>query len=192
MEHPNAEAWAEAIELFDARYAFVGVAARSQSEWWFDVASLIRGETQDPRGWRARDPYDDEIGLERPADPLYPWIQPPATPEDAESFRGMVRELPRSSVLSLLVLLGIVGMDVSKTWRFEERRHEMEGRAAALLARFPEGTRFYSNISWTGEQPDFYEQPVTGMAQFSQDLWDAGLIAVNDTEVAMFWTFESL
>ncbi|MFG2294122.1 hypothetical protein [Streptomyces sp. NPDC048603] len=187
----NADSWANALELFDARNAFVGVTARSHTEWWLDAAALLRGTARDPRGWRALDPYEDEIGLERPAPP-YPWIEPPASAADVERFRGMVRELPRPSVSSLLVLLGIVGMDVSKTWRWEERRPGMERRAADILRRFPDGTRFYSNIGWTGDHPDFYEQPVAGMHQFSQDLWDAGLIAVNDTEVALFWTFESL
>lgn len=33
---------------------------------------------------------------------------------------------------------------------------------------------------------------MTGMDPFSQFGWDAGLIAVNDDEVAVFWTFEPI
>lgn len=65
----------------------------------------------------------------------------------------------------------------------------MERRAEVIMARFAEGTRFYSNIGWTGKEPDFYEQPVTGMNPFSRYGWDAGLIAVNDAEVALIWAF---
>ncbi|MGW6855275.1 hypothetical protein [Streptomyces xanthophaeus] len=191
MADPRADAWADALDLLDSRHARVGVTARSHAAWWLDVAAVMRGESRDPRGWRAVDPYEDEVGLERPGPP-YPWVEPPVSPQDVERFSTKVRELPRSSAASLLVVLGVVGMDVAKAWRWEERRPEMERRAGAILSRFPDGTRFYSNVGWTGEHPDFYEQPVTGMHQLSQDLWDAGLIAVGDTEVAVLWTFESL
>ncbi|MCM1966312.1 MULTISPECIES: hypothetical protein [unclassified Streptomyces] len=38
--------------------------------------------------------------------------------------------------------------------------------------------------------PNFYEQPVNALSPFSRSRWDAGLLAVNDTEVALIWTFE--
>lgn len=90
-----------------------------------------------------------------------------------------------------MVLLAVVGMNVSKSRDFEDRRPEMERRARVLLSRFPDGACFYSNVGWKGEHPNFYEQPVNGTSPFSRSRWDAGLIAVNDTEVALIWTFES-
>ncbi|WP_405827890.1 hypothetical protein [Streptomyces sp. NBC_00105] len=107
-----------------------------------------------------------------------------------QRFNSSVEELPRSSVQSLMVFLAVVGMNVSKSRDFEDRRPEMERRARVLLSRFPDGTCFYSNFDWKGEHPNFYEQPVNGTSPFSRSRWDAGLIAVNDTEVALIWTFE--
>lgn len=184
----TAQAWADGLALYESRWAFAAVARRDQAEWWFDVAAIMRGETSDPRGWASLDPYEDESDREVDA---FAWVEPPTHPADVERFQRSVRELPRSSVESLMVLLGVVGMNVSKTWGFEERRPEMERRALVLLSRFPDGTRFYSNVGWQGERPNFYEQPVNGVSTFSRSRFDAGLIAVNDTEVALIWTFES-
>lgn len=102
-----------------------------------------------------------------------------------------MRELPRSSVRSLLVLLGILGLDVAKASNWERRRPGMERRADLIMSRFPSGTRFHSNLGWKGDHPDFYEQPFRTHDPFSRYDWDAGLIAVNDDEVAVFWNFLS-
>ncbi|WP_404957663.1 hypothetical protein [Streptomyces sp. 147326] len=64
--------------------------------------------------------------------------------------------------------------------------------ADVIMSRFPGDTRFHSNLGWKGDHPDSYEQPVTGMDPFSRFGWDAGLIAVNDAEVGVFWAFEPI
>ncbi|MEJ8644758.1 hypothetical protein WKI68_32770 [Streptomyces sp. MS1.HAVA.3] len=149
----------------------------------------MRLETRDPRAWESIDPFEGEE--ERREDPLFPWLEIPSTPADAERCLPRVGELPRSSVRSLVVLLGVLGLDVAKTWRWEERRPEMERRADVILSRFPDGTRFSTNLGWKGDRPDFYEQGVWAYNSFSQYDCDAGLIAVNDDEVAVFWNFLS-
>ncbi|MEU0399348.1 hypothetical protein ABZ318_03705 [Streptomyces sp. NPDC006197] len=180
--------WSDALKLYERLCTFVAVAPREHEEWWLDVGAIMRLETRDPRGWESIDPYEGEE--ERREDPLFPWLETPSTPADAERYRSMVGEVPRSSVRSLIVLLGVLGLDVAKTWRWEERRPEMERRADVLLSRFPESTRFYSNVGWKGDHPDFYEQGVQGgWNGFSHYVYDAGLIAVNDDEVAVFWNF---
>ncbi|MEV8532912.1 hypothetical protein [Streptomyces sp. NPDC051211] len=190
MEPLTAEIWADALDLYESSYTFVSVAPRVHAEWWLDFASIVRLEARDPRGWRSIDPDEEEFDLR--VDPIYPWLQPPATVEEAERFHGRVKELPRSSVRSLLVLLGILGMDVSKAPNWDRRRPGMERRADVITSRLSSDTRFYSNLGWKGDHPDFYEQPVTGMDPFSQHGWDAGLIAVNDAEVGVFWAFEPI
>ncbi|MFF3326125.1 hypothetical protein [Streptomyces sp. NPDC002889] len=190
MEDLGAETWSDALRLYEHICTFVGVAEREHNEWWFDVAAIMRLETLDPRGWESIDPHEGED--ERREDPLFPWLETPSTPEDAERFRARVTELPRSSARSLVVLLGVLGLDATKTWSWDERRPNMERCAEVIMSRFPDGTRFYSNIGWKGDRPDFYKQPVTGLDPFSHYGWDAGLIAVNDTEVAMFWNFQSI
>jgi hypothetical protein len=150
----------------------------------------MRGQGRNPRGWRTLDPYEGEIALERPAPPC-PWIDPPATETDTDRFKTLVRKLPKSSARSLLVVLSIPGMDVAKACDWERQRPKLVHRADALLSRFPAGTHFYSNIGWKGD-PYFYEQGVWGgLDPFSCYGWDAGLIAVNDDEVALFWNFQN-
>ena len=185
----DAQDWSDALKLYERVTTFVGVAPRGHDEWWLDVSAIMRLEARDPRGWESLDPYEEED--ERREDPLFPWLGTLSTPADAERCRGEVAELPRSSVRSLVVLLGVLGLDVSRTWRWEERRPGMERRADAILSRFPHGTAFYTNAGWEGDRPDFYEQSVRTYNSFSHYDCDAGLIAVNEDEVAVFWSFLS-
>ncbi|WP_327415713.1 hypothetical protein [Streptomyces sp. NBC_01233] len=187
----NAEAWADALKLYTWVSTFVGVAPREHDEWWLDVGAVMRLETRDPRGWESIDPYEGED--ERLEDPLFPWLETPSTPADAERYRGRVDEIPRSSVRSLIVLLGAgtSRTDVSRSPGWEEHRPQTERRAEAILSRFPDGTRFYTNLGWKSDHPDFCEQPFRTHDPFSRYDWDAGLIAVNDDEVAVLWNFLS-
>lgn len=185
----DAEAWSDALKLYERLATFVAVAPREHDEWWLDVGAIMRLETRDPRGWESVDPYEDED--ERREDPLFPWLETPSTAADAERYRGRAKEVPRASARSLVVLLGVLGLDVSRTWNWEERRPEMERRADVIMSRFPGGTRFHTNLGWKGERPDFYEQGVRSYDSFSHYDCDAGLIAVNDDEVAVFWNFLS-
>ncbi|MGW7438807.1 hypothetical protein [Streptomyces sp. NPDC054849] len=191
MEPLTPEAWTNALKLYEWVCTFVGVAPRAHDEWWLDVRAIMRLETQDPRGWEAIDPYDGEE--ERREDPLFPWLETPSTPADTERYRALVSELPRSSVPSLLVLLAVRPLsDLSLLPGWERRGPEMDGRAEAILSRFPDGTRFYTNLGWKGDRPDFRKQSSLGSNPFSGYDWDAGLIAVNDDEVAVFWNFQNL
>ncbi|MFF0744292.1 hypothetical protein ACFYVL_28230 [Streptomyces sp. NPDC004111] len=193
MQGPlDAQAWSEALKLYEWVSTFVGVAPREHDEWWSDVGAIMRLETHDPRGWESIDPYEGED--ERGDDPLFPWLETPSTPADAERYRGRVKEVPRPSVRSLVVLLGVgaSGMDVSRSPGWEEHRTERERRADAILSRFSDSTRFYTNLGWRGDQPNFYKQPFRSHSSFSHYDWDAGLIAVNSEEVAVFWNFQSL
>ncbi|MBT2477753.1 hypothetical protein [Streptomyces sp. ISL-94] len=188
MTELTAEEWADALELYEYSYTSVSVARREHEEWWLDAAAIMRGQTADPRGWRSLDPDEDEDA--RRDDPLFPFAKAPATPEDVARFRQRVTEVPWSSVQSLVVLLGIPGLDAAKVPEFDHHRPEMERRARLIISRFPNGTRFYSNVGWKAENPDFYEQPVRLTDPFSRYGWDAGLIAVNDAEVEMIWYFD--
>ncbi|MEU9038763.1 hypothetical protein AB0D45_28215 [Streptomyces sp. NPDC048352] len=191
MTDLTAATWSDALKLYRWLCTWVGVAPREHQEWWLDVGAIMRLETQDPRGWESIDPY--EGNEERLEGPLFPWLETPSTAVDAERYRPRVRELPRASARSLIVLLGVLGLDVAKASQWEERRPEMERRADVILSRFPATTRFYSNIGWKGDHPDFYEQGVWGgLDPFSCYGWDAGLIAVNDEEVAVFWNFQNI
>ncbi|MFE7140229.1 hypothetical protein ACFVAG_21000 [Streptomyces sp. NPDC057644] len=187
----DSAAWSEGLKLYEWLVTFVGVAPREHEEWWLDVGAIMRLETRDPRGWESIDPNEGED--ERREDPLFPWLEAPSTPADAESYSRRVGEIPRSSVRSLLVLLGAgtPRLDLSKSLNWDELLPETERRADVILSRFPEGTRFYTNLGGTSDHPDFYQQPYRTHSPFSRNDWDAGLIAVNDDEVAVFWNFQN-
>lgn len=188
----DAHMWSEALRLYEWVVTFVGVAPREHDEWWLDVGAIMRLETRDPRGWESIDP--DEGEDERREDPLFPWVEVPSTSEGVERCRRLVGEIPRSSVRSLLVLLGAgtSRLDLSKSLSWDELLPEMERRADVILSRFPDGTRFYTNLGWNSGHPNFYKQPYRTHSPFSRSDWDAGLIAVNDDEVAVFWNFLSV
>lgn len=188
----DAHTWSDALKLYAWLSTFVAVAPRKHDEWWLDVGAIMRLETRDPRGWESIDPYEGEE--ERQDDPLFPWLETPSGPADAERYRRRVGELPRSSVRSLLVLLGSAASpsDITRSQDWEERGPTMERRADAILSRFPDGTRFYTNLGWKGDRPDFYSPSSRSHDSFSHYDWDAGLIAVNDDEVAVFWNFQSV
>jgi hypothetical protein len=66
-----------------------------------------------------------------------------------------------------------------------------------ILSRFPQGTSFYTNAGHPGartgerdDSPDFY-QATTGCTPLSRYDWDLGLIAVSDTVVGVFWSFDA-
>ncbi|MER7176542.1 hypothetical protein [Streptomyces mesophilus] len=182
--------WSDALKLYEWLSTFVAVAPRGHDEWWLDAGAVMRLETRDPRGWESIDPFEGEE--ERLGDPLYPWLETPSTVADVERYRSLVWELPRRAVTPLLVLLGVgIRADLTKTPGWEEHRQERERRAAVILSRFPDSTRFYTNLEWKPDRPDFYRQPSRGWNPFSGYDWDAGLIAVNDDEVAVFWNFQN-
>ncbi|MFI8812769.1 MULTISPECIES: hypothetical protein [unclassified Streptomyces] len=189
VESLNAEDWADALALF-YRYTFVAVTRREHDEWWRDAWSIMRGEARDPRGWASLDPDAEEE--ERADDPAFPFVPPPTnTSSDVLLWSRRVTELPGSSAGSLLVTLATNWLDVSREWEFDRRRPEMERRARVVLSRFPSKTRFYSNVGWKGDEPDFYAQPVRSTDPLSRYDWDAGLIAVSDDEVGLFWSFDA-
>lgn len=188
----DAESWSDALTLYEWLCTFVAVSPREHDDWWLDVGAIMRLETRDPQGWASIDPYEGEE--ERIEDPLFPWLQAPSSSEDAERYQRLMDEIPRSSVRSLIVMLGAGSSrsHLSTLPSWEKARPEMERRAEVILSRFPEGTRFYTNLAWKPEHPDFYEQPFRSHAPFSRYDWDAGLIAVNEDEVAVLWNFLSI
>ncbi|MEU9359487.1 hypothetical protein AB0D35_15465 [Streptomyces sp. NPDC048301] len=183
----DADSWQSAVEMFDRRYTFVAVGPRTRKDWLRDVASVMRGETADPRSWRTVDP--DEGEEEREDDPAYPFVAPPVDEERSAEWRGRLREIPRSAVVRLLVLLATIDLDVSRDPRIPERRAEMEEHARVILTRFPDGSRFYTNTHGGGAEPDFY-QKISSCSPISQYAWDLGLLSVSDEEVGLIWSFD--
>ncbi|MET7356564.1 hypothetical protein ACFWAN_32085 [Streptomyces mirabilis] len=194
----DAETWAEALNMYERRYSYVLVGPREHQDWVRDAAAAMRREVADPRSWRWLDV--DEGEEERLEDPFFPFVLPPSDPEGAAAWRRGLRTVPRTSVERLLVVLSTTWLDVPKERarnNFETRRPELERKARVVLSRFPEGTSFYTNVGYPGAStgsavnaPDFYEA-ITGCTPVSQYDWDLGLIAVTDTEIGLFWSFDA-
>ncbi|WP_050486960.1 hypothetical protein [Streptomyces sp. CNS654] len=184
----NADVWSAAVELYRNRYSFIAVGPRTEEDWLPDVAAIMRREVADPRGWRGDDPEVGESELVE--DPAFPFCTPPVDGEGAVEWRSRLLEIPRSSVVRLLVMLATNEMNVTRQHSFAEHRAEMERHAAAILSRFPEGSKLFTNTRHGGENPDFYER-VSGCWPMSQYAWDFGLLAVSDDEVGLFWSFDA-
>lgn len=91
----DTQTWSDALKMYEWLCTFVGVARRAHEEWWFDVGSIMRLETRDPRdprGWESIDRYRGEV--KRLDNPLYLWWDTPSTPADVERYSGRVGELP--------------------------------------------------------------------------------------------------
>lgn len=183
----DADSWWSAVEMYDRRYTYVAVGPRTRENWQHDVSSVMRGETTDPRSWRIIDP--DEGEEEREDDPAYPFVAPPVDEAGSTKWRERLREIPRSAVVRLLVLLATIDLDVSRDPRFPEQLAEMEEHARVILRRCPDGARFFTNTWGGGATLDFYQQ-VSSCSPLSQYAWDLGLLWVSDEEVGLIWSFD--
>ncbi|WP_432082510.1 hypothetical protein [Streptomyces sp. WAC 04229] len=183
----DADSWDSAVEMYDRRYTFVAVGPRTREDWLHDVASIMRGETADPRSWRTIDP--DEGEEEREDDPAYPFITPPVDEAGSTEWRSWLREIPRSSVVRLLVLLATRDLDVARGPRLPERLAEMEEHARVILSRCPDRAHFFTNTWGGGAAFDFY-QKISSCSPLSQYSWDLGVLWVSDEEVGLIWSFD--
>ncbi|MER5894829.1 hypothetical protein [Streptomyces sp. NPDC001876] len=152
------------------------------------MAAIMRREVADPRGWRGDDPEVGEPELLE--DPAFPFRVPPVDEEGAAKWRSGLFEIPRRSVVRLLVMLATNEMNVTRQHGFAERRTGMERHAEAILSRFPGRSAFFTNTRHGGEDPDFYER-VSGCWPMSQYVWDFGLLAVSDEEIGLIWSFDA-
>ncbi|MFJ2161559.1 MULTISPECIES: hypothetical protein [unclassified Streptomyces] len=191
----DADAWANALTMYERRYSIVTVGPRTHQDWSQDALALLRKEVSDPRSWRTLE-YWSEADEEWRADWLAPFEEP------GPDWPTGLWTVPRTSVERLLVMLSTNWLDVPNERKrndFEARRPELERKARVILSRFPEETSFYTNSGYPGsysgpstdaDVPDFYEA-TTGCTPLSQHDWDLGLFAVSETEVGIFWSFDA-
>ncbi|PZT69255.1 hypothetical protein DN402_19830 [Streptomyces sp. SW4] len=188
MPETDARSWADAIGMYAHRYTIAKVTGREHEDWALDVGRLMHESTPDIRGWRVNDPKAGEP--ERVDDPYYPFVEVPSDPEKAQSLRSRVHEIPRSSARKLLVALSTLWLNIEKTKEFEQHRAEWEEKADVVLARFPDGSRFYANTGRDSAELDYYKK-ISGCSTISRHVWDVGLFLVSDTEVGMVWSFHA-
>jgi hypothetical protein len=188
MAELDERSWAEAIGMYTRRYTIAKVAHREHEDWALDVHTLMRGDSQDARGWRVNDPLADEP--ERLDDPFYPFVELPADPAKADALKGRVYEIPRSSAKKFLVALSTRWLNVEEDQGFEERRVGLEEKADVILSRFPEGSHFYANTGRNSANRDYYKR-ISVCNTISRHVWDLGLFLVSESEVGMVWSFHA-
>ncbi|MFG2030381.1 hypothetical protein [Streptomyces sp. NPDC048825] len=185
MTTPDAAAWADALTMYERRYSIVAVGPRHHEDWVLDAAALLRRETTDPRSWKSLDFYEEDDEEWSP-DRLVPFLPPDS------GWRSRLRNIPRSSAEQLLVAISTNWLDVTKEPDFEDRRPGLEEKARVLLARFPPPSAQFFTNGWygAGDPPDFY-LPIAGCEPVSEHGWDVGLLAVSDSELGIFWSFDA-
>ncbi|NEB73717.1 hypothetical protein G3I40_00415 [Streptomyces sp. SID14478] len=186
MSQPDEQSWSEALGMYARKYTIAKVVSRDHEDWALDVLSLMHSGTPDARGWYANDPLAGEF--ERVDDPYYPFALLPKDAAAADHLRGRVNEIPRSSVVRLLVAVSTPWINVEKEQDFELRREGLEEKARVILSRFPEGSCFYANTGRRSKEMDYYQR-ISGCATISRHAWDVGLFLVSATEVGMVWSF---
>ncbi|NUV63709.1 hypothetical protein [Streptomyces sp. CAI-85] len=186
MTELDERSWAKAIGMYERRATVAKVTSREHENWLLDVATLMRGDTRDVRGWRTVDIWDGE--LDRIDEPSYPFAIPPEALATPDAWKPYLHEIPRSQALRFLVALATPWIDVTMEPDFEERREALEADAGVILSRFPEGSHFYANTGRDSATRDYYER-VSGWYPFSTRTYDFGLVLVSQTEVGMVWSF---
>ncbi|MFF7334678.1 hypothetical protein ACIQU5_00095 [Streptomyces sp. NPDC090306] len=183
---PDADAWAAALTLYEKRCAVVVVGPRRHEDWELDVAALLRRKTRDPRGWKAREFYEEED------DEWSPGRIAPLVPPGPSEWRARLRKIQPSGAERLLVAISTNWLDVTREPGFEADRPALEKKARILLARFPAAEAEFFTNAWygVGDATDFYS-PLKGCDPFSEHDWDVGLLAVSGTEVGVFWSFDA-
>ncbi|MFF0596649.1 hypothetical protein [Streptomyces antibioticus] len=186
MTELDERSWAEALGMYEMRATVAKVTGREHDNWLLDVATLMRGDTRDVRGWRTVDKWEGE--LDRIDEPSYPFAIPPEALATPDAWKPYLHEIPRSQALRFLVALATPWIDVTMEPDFEERREALEADARVILSRFPEGSHFYANTGRDSATRDYYER-VSGWYPFSTRTYDFGLVLVSQTEVGMVWSF---
>ncbi|MET9063068.1 hypothetical protein ABZX99_35285 [Streptomyces antibioticus] len=186
MTELDERSWAKAIGMYEMRATVAKVTGREHENWLLDVATLMRGDTRDVRGWRTVDKWEGE--LDRIDEPSYPFAIPPEALATPDAWKPYLHEIPRSQALRFLVALATPWIDVTMEPDFEERREALEADADVILSRFPEGSHFYANTGRDSATRDYYQR-VSGWYPFSTRTFDFGLVLVSETEVGMVWSF---
>lgn len=186
MAELDERSWSDAIDMYARRATIAKVTSRKHENWLLDLATLMRGDTRDARGWRTVDRWEGE--LERLDEPSYPFVLTPEAAETADAWKPYLDEIPRSQAVRFLVALSTPWIDVTMEPDFEERREDLEANARVILSRFPDGSHFYANTGRGSDTLDYYQR-VSGWNPFSVRTFDFGLVLVSQTEVGMVWSF---
>ncbi|MFF0483140.1 hypothetical protein [Streptomyces sp. NPDC004435] len=187
---------AAALRLLDDPYTFVAAGPRLHRDWADDVRAVMRRSVRDPRGWIRldRDRLDDvrHTFPDHPFDPL------------------AIAELPaRLHPVGLDTAVAALAV-MSEEWQAEPApvrsrpspdRARILADARTLLDRYGPAAGLWTNATAAadGASPDFVAAGLAGTrshrcatTEYVKGLDivdDLGVIAVNEDEVGVFWSF---
>ncbi|MFF9144694.1 hypothetical protein ACF1BN_07550 [Streptomyces sp. NPDC014861] len=187
---------AAALRLLDDPYTFVAAGPRRHRDWADDVRAVMRRSVRDPRGWIRldRDRLDDvrHSFPDHPFDPL------------------AIAELPaRLHPVGLDTAVAALAV-MSEEWQAEPApvrsrpspdRARILADARTLLDRYGPAAGLWTNATGAadGASPDFVAAGLAGTrshrcatTEYVKGLDivdDLGVIAVNEDEVGVFWSF---
>ncbi|MGC0334287.1 hypothetical protein RKD23_007277 [Streptomyces sp. SAI-170] len=185
---------ASALRLLDDVYVFAATGSRRHEDWAHDVLAVMHRTVPDPRGWIRLDP--DRRNTARHSVPAYPFA-PPAAAQFPDHLHPLE---PRAAVAALAVM--------TEEWQTEPApvrsrpdRDAVLADVRTLLDRYGPTARYWTNASAAAADPaqDFVAAGLQGTrshgfltSEYLNGLdffGDLGLIAVNDEEVGVFWSF---
>ncbi|MGW1251601.1 hypothetical protein [Streptomyces sp. NPDC002535] len=185
---------AAALRLLGDTYTFAATGPRRYEDWARDVLAVLHRSVPDPRGWIRID--GDLTNSARHTAPAYPF----EPPDSSELPRRLYPLEPDAAVAALAVM--------AEEWQSEPapvrsrpNLNAVLADARTLLDRYGPTARYWTNATAAASDPapDFVAAGLqgTGSHGFRTSeylkgldlLDDLGLIAVNDDEVGVFWSF---
>jgi hypothetical protein len=174
---------AAVLDLYGGGWTFVRVGPRQHEEWQRDTAAVMALKVADPRGWKSVN-YAPEINEDRSG------TGSPFIPCSAEQLGESLYEISRKSAAQLLVALKGEFYQAASIPDFESRKEALFRSSEEILSRFDSDSLFFTNAADAYENRDAdLLNPDTEWSCLSVHTTDCGVVAVSDTEVAVFWAF---
>ncbi|WP_405850269.1 hypothetical protein OG211_30785 [Streptomyces niveus] len=188
MDSPGQQEWeAAALRLFEDEYAFIATGPRAHLDWRADVIAVMNREAEDPRDWISLDWDKEGVTSEPDRSSAFPF-----TVSTAAALGGSLHQVTVRSAAQLLVALTDEWFTVKNIPNFSERKDRLLDDAQSLISRYGPDCDCYTTAAdaRTTDDPDFFHA-VNGGAGITEHLMDLGLVVVSETEVGVFWRFNT-
>lgn len=182
----NDEVWARSVESLRGRTPFfVHVRSREDSFWCEDVQNIIRGQGSNSEKWG--------VGgdLRFPLFPGYHFTAEPFNVFSSEELYASLSEVPPRVACDMLVLIALGSAGGRRRLQSYTQLPNILAGADALLASFGSSVSFWTNADDAEAVNETLDFKISELASFTPYPIDFGLVAVSDTDVGVFWTFDA-
>ncbi|MFB6627438.1 MULTISPECIES: hypothetical protein [unclassified Streptomyces] len=185
---------AAALRLLGETYAFAATGPRRYEDWARDVFAVLHRSVPDPRGWIRID--GDHTNPARHTAPAYPF-----DPPDSSELPRRLYSLEAEAAVAALAVMAEEWQSEPAPVRSRPDLNAVLADARTLLDRYGPTARYWTNATAAASDPapDFVAAGLQGTGSHGfltseylnglDLLDDLGLIAVNDDEVGVFWSF---